>query len=158
MPTDVRVCPLCDQPDDGPVSYRVELWTYRRRGWRGACWSSRTAICATCWGTDDGNYRRRESADGKRSAHDRSIPSGREIVTCEVCTRSVSVPIDKRRKVDVCSDACRSRLYAARSVTEAVTHPCEGCGTAITGRVDRRYCSSACRQRAYRQREVSSKP
>lgn len=116
-------------------------------------------ICSTCWGdADDSIYRVRESADGKRRAIDRSISSGRETVTCAACGRSVSVPIDKRRKVNVCSDLCRSRVYDARRVTEAVTHPCEGCGTGITGRADRRYCSPACRQRAYRQREVSAQP
>lgn len=153
MHTDVRLCPLCDQPDDGPVSYRVELWTSRTRGWRAV---TRTAICATCWGTDD-TYRR-ESADGKRVAFDQSVRSGREIIACAVCDRVVSVPVDKRRKVDVCSGVCRSRFYAARSATEAVTHLCEGCGTAMAGRADRRYCSPACRQRAYRQREVPPKP
>lgn len=67
-----------------------------------------------------------------------------------VCELPVLLPVDKRRKVDACSDLCRTRFYA-RPVELIVTE-CEDCGCEMTGRSDLRFCSPACRQRAYRRR------
>lgn len=79
-------------------------------------------------------------------------------VNCVVCGLPVLLPVDMRRKVDVCADLCRSRFYA-KPVELAVT-TCGGCGSEMTRRSDLRFCSPACRQRAYRRRHaegVSSK-
>jgi predicted nucleic acid-binding Zn ribbon protein len=148
MPT--RTCAICETPipDDVPAVQSPVTISLRRNG-RGR--TLRRVICEGCAAT----YRA-ESPDGRR----RAVHSfqRRERTNCVVCDLPVLLPVDKRRKVDACSDLCRSRFYA-KPVEPAVT-ACEGCGSATTGRSDLRFCSPACRQRAYRRRtaaDVSSK-
>lgn len=75
-----------------------------------------------------------------------------EPTECEQCGVPLLLRPLRRRKRDTCSSACRAKLYKTEtSVPPAVTR-CEGCGTEMHGRSDRRYCSPACRQRAYRRR------
>jgi hypothetical protein len=151
---DTRSCALCRTPipDDVPaVQTRVLRWRTRAR--RGRHSAIRAVICDTCAVPGA----RPVSPDGLRDA---DVPYPNQLaspVPCAVCALPVVLRADKRRKVTVCSDACRARFYAdTRSVTRPVTH-CDGCGAEMHGRADRRYCSPACRQRAYRAR-VSAEP
>lgn len=142
MPT--HACAVCETvipADVAGVQSRVTI--SRRRNGRGT--TLRHVICKACAST----YRA-ESPDGRR----RAIFSSRRVeqVNCVVCGLPVFLPVDKRRKVDACSDLCRSRFYT-RSVETVVT-VCEGCGSDMTGRSDLRFCSPACRQRAYRRRRA----
>ena len=146
------LCGICgEERDDAnpPISAEVAHWrTARRNGRPSLC---RELVCPE---HTAGTYAL--SADGR---HDVYLPGNLDAATaCVVCGVRVRLRPDKRRRVVVCSDTCRSRFYAARRpVTVSVTH-CEGCGAEMTGRSDRRYCSPACRQRAYRHRELSREP
>lgn len=137
-----RICVICETtiPDD-VAGVQSHVTISRRRNGRGQ--TLRRVICQTCAST----YRA-ESLDGRRRA---GFSSQRvEQINCVVCGLPVLLPVDKRRKVDACSDLCRSRFYAVP--VEAAVTQCEGCGSGMTGRSDARFCSSACRQRAYRRR------
>lgn len=138
-------CELCGAPIPA-VAMQAEVATYRTRARRGG-WSHRGVICLDC--VDDTRYRV-VSADGLREAVYPFPGERADPVECQVCGQLVILRRSTRRKVRVCSDACRARSYAT-SVERPVTH-CEGCGAPMQGRSDRRYCSPACRQRAYRGR------
>lgn len=140
MPT--RTCAVCETPiPDDVAAVQSHVTISRRRNGHGQ--TLRRVICQTCAST----YRA-ESPDGRHRAGFSSQQV--EQVDCVVCELPVLLPVDKRRKVDACSDLCRSRFYAVR--VEAAVTQCEGCGSNVTGRSDARFCSPACRQRAYRRR------
>ena len=140
MPT--HVCAVCETVIPADVAgVQSPVTISRRRNGRGP--TLRRVICQACAST----YRA-ESPDGRRRA---SFNSRRvEQVNCVVCGLPVLLPVDKRRRVDACSDLCRSRFYA--KPVEPVVTVCEGCGSDMTGRSDLRFCCPACRQRAYRHR------
>ncbi len=142
MPT--RICAVCKTeipPDVAGVQSHVTI--SQRRNGRGE--TLRRVICQACAST----YRA-ESRDGRRRA---GFSSQRvEQVDCVMCGLPVLLPVDKRRKVDACSDLCRSQFYA--KPVEPVVTVCEGCASEMTGRSDLRFCSPACRQRAYRVRRT----
>lgn len=140
MPT--HVCVVCDSVIPTHVAgVRSPVTISRRRNGHGE--TLRRIICQACAST----YRA-QSPDGRRRAGWTS--EHREQVDCVMCGLPVLLPVDKRRKVDACSDLCRSRFYA-RPV-EVVVTACDVCGSDMTGRSDLRFCSSPCRQRAYRRR------
>ncbi len=77
--------------------------------------------------------------------------------TCQHCGLPVLLAQDKRRKVPTCSDACRAKHYAEKKRVSPVTLQCDGCGTDMLGRADRKFCSAACRQRAHRRRHAGER-
>jgi hypothetical protein len=144
-----RICPVClaTVPDDVTM-IRAEVYRRVRR----RTVSSREPVCLDCLPAGIGGT---PTADGRPLAFAPS-PRATEPVECVTCGLPVILSVDARRKIDTCSDRCRTRYYSdrARHDHAPATHRCEGCGEMMTGRADRRYCSSACRQRAYRQREA----
>ena len=127
---------------------RAQVYRRARRGTA----SSHETVCLDCLPPHLGAT---PHADGRPLAFAPS-PRAAEAVDCVACGLPVILSVDARRKVDTCSDRCRTAYYTdrARRDSAPVTHRCKGCGEAMTGRADRRYCSSACRQRAYRQRDA----
>lgn len=114
-------------------------------------WRQDEPVCQRC-GTKGGR-----SADGKVSCWS---PGGTLTAPapCITCGLLVQVREDKRRTLHTCSAKCRVRHYGQRVTDEQQVLACQGCGSRMTGRADRRYCSPACRQRAHRQRQAPPPP
>lgn len=142
------VCPICQTaPDNVELMVRaIVAFRSSRRSWGGAA-RKRIPICRECYAKRN---TRLESPDGLTQFVSAHWTKGIEI-ECDVCRLPVEVDVDPRRKVDVCSDLCRSRYYKLeRPVRPSVT--CDVCGNTFAGRADARYCSPKCRQKAYRTR------
>lgn len=110
-------------------------------------WRQDEPVCQRC-GTEGGS-----SSDGKVSCW---TPAGTLTAPapCITCGLLVQVREDRRRTLHTCSAKCRVRHYGQRVTDEQQVLACQGCGSRMTGRADRRYCSPACRQRAHRQRQA----
>lgn len=114
----------------------------------------RGMVCQTCATTIAAG---RDGAENTVMVSIGTTLDGHEKATCEHCGLPFLVRPVARRKHVACSARCRSALHRAdKAVPEAVTRTCDGCGTEMTGRADRRYCSPACKQRAYRNRNGST--
>ncbi|WP_106538948.1 hypothetical protein [Haloactinopolyspora alba] len=136
-------------PGPGELVLRVEgrIGPFRGR------FVSDFVICRECWRPGGQSYRLGDNhADPVvMGLYGGTAPT--EPTPCAGCSRTVIRGRHPRMKYVTCSKACTVRASKARTsdVSSAVT-ACEGCGTELTGRTDRRFCSSACRQRAYRRR------
>ena len=146
MTTVLRECGIClyEIEDDEPA-YRCLVFRKRQRRYE----SSNTSVCRECVNAvrEEGIW---TSDDGRRNLM--NLPGHDDAAPCVACSRPVVATRDGRRKIVTCSDKCRAKYYTARRSVDVSVTACEGCGSEMTGRSDRRFCSPRCRQRAYRRR------
>lgn len=140
-----KPCAVCEQPIGGPA---VAIDVHRRRNRRERGWVAREAVCLECV-SKPADRTALAYVDGV--AHVESWWREETPAPCAGCGRPTIVRPDGRRRVVACSSACRTASYRENS-SVTVTRECDGCGTVIAGRSDRRYCSPACRQKAHRRR------
>lgn len=152
MGTVVRQCPVCLEPITA-TNRGMRVWVRRRSSprhqWRLDLGPRDGLVCQSCAVVPHAG---RDGRENLVMVAIQEFIEGTEPAECEQCGVPLLLRPSARRKHVTCSPACRARLYKDRtSVPRPVTR-CEGCGTEMHGRSDRRYCSPACRQRAYRRR------
>lgn len=144
-------CPVCLGPisEDNPgVTTR---WVERRQSPKHKFRSYRGTIlvCLRCDRTHNAGA---DGAENLFRMRGQTSTDASERHDCARCAVPLLLAPSKLRKTAYCSDRCRvaTLRQAQKAVQPAVTHKCDGCGSEMQGRADRKFCSAACRQKAYR--------